>query len=50
MAQGKHISHHLHLPCQSGNDRVLKEMNRHYDRERYLSLIRTRRNKCRIYL
>ena len=40
MAQGKHISHHLHLPCQSGNDRVLKEMNRHYDRERYLSLIR----------
>lgn len=40
MAESTHISHHLHLPCQSGNDRVLKEMNRHYDRERYLSLVR----------
>ena len=30
---------HLHLPFQSGNDRVLMAMNRHYDREKYLSLI-----------
>jgi len=39
MAAGKHIAHHLHLPFQSGNDRVLKEMNRHYDRAKYLELI-----------
>lgn len=39
IAQSKHISHHIHLPFQSGNDRVLKEMNRVYNREKYLSLI-----------
>ncbi|MCH4239951.1 MAG: tRNA (N6-isopentenyl adenosine(37)-C2)-methylthiotransferase MiaB [Oscillospiraceae bacterium] len=39
MANGKHIAHHLHLPFQSGNDRVLKEMNRHYDRAQYLELV-----------
>lgn len=30
----------IHLPVQSGSDRVLKEMNRHYDREKYLGLIK----------
>ena len=39
MASSDKIAKHLHLPFQSGNDRVLKEMNRHYDREKYLSLI-----------
>ena len=39
MASSEKIAKHLHLPFQSGNDRVLKEMNRHYDREKYLSLI-----------
>ena len=39
MASSDKIANHLHLPFQSGNDRVLKEMNRHYDREKYLSLI-----------
>lgn len=39
MASGKHICHQLHLPVQSGSDRILREMNRHYDAERYLSLI-----------
>lgn len=39
MASSDKITKHLHLPFQSGNDRVLKEMNRHYDREKYLSLI-----------
>ncbi len=29
----------IHLPVQSGSDRVLKVMNRHYDRARYMSLI-----------
>lgn len=40
MAESRHIPHCIHLPFQSGNDRVLKEMNRKYDREKYLSLIR----------
>ena len=39
MAASKHIPHHIHLPFQSGNDRVLGEMNRRYDRTKYLSLI-----------
>ena len=33
------VERHLHLPVQSGNDRVLSEMNRRYDRKKYLSLI-----------
>lgn len=33
------VAKHLHLPFQSGNDRVLRVMNRHYDRQRYLQLI-----------
>lgn len=44
MAQSRHIPHCIHLPFQSGNDRVLKEMNRRYDREKYLSLIRYARS------
>ena len=39
IAQGKHISVHLHLPFQSGSDRILKQMNRHYDRKKYLEII-----------
>ena len=39
MADCDKVAKHLHLPFQSGNDRVLKAMNRHYDREKYLSLI-----------
>lgn len=33
------ISRHLHLPFQSGSDRILKQMNRYYDRTAYLELI-----------
>ena len=29
----------IHLPVQSGSDRILKKMNRHYTREYYMSLI-----------
>lgn len=39
MASSDKIAKHLHLPFQSGNDRVLKEMNRHYNRAKYLDLI-----------
>lgn len=30
----------IHLPVQSGSDEILKKMNRHYDREKYMSLIK----------
>ncbi|MBE6995321.1 MAG: tRNA (N6-isopentenyl adenosine(37)-C2)-methylthiotransferase MiaB [Ruminococcaceae bacterium] len=40
MAASRHVAHQLHLPFQSGNDRVLREMNRRYTREQYLDLIR----------
>ena len=36
----KKISRHLHLPFQSGSSRILKLMNRYYDREKYLELIK----------
>ena len=39
MAKSDKICHHLHLPLQSGSSRVLKEMNRRYDKEKYLNLV-----------
>ena len=39
IAGSQHISKHLHLPFQSGSDRILKAMNRHYDRKKYLETI-----------
>ena len=39
MAESRKICHHLHLPLQSGSSRILKEMNRRYDKEKYLSLV-----------
>ena len=43
MAATPNVMPHLHLPLQSGSDRVLREMRRSYRRERYLDLVdRTR--------
>ena len=39
MAESRKLCHHLHLPLQSGSSRILKEMNRRYDKEKYLSLV-----------
>lgn len=39
IAECEKVSKHVHLPFQSGNNRVLKEMNRRYTREQYLELI-----------
>ncbi|MCQ2419264.1 MAG: tRNA (N6-isopentenyl adenosine(37)-C2)-methylthiotransferase MiaB [Clostridia bacterium] len=39
MASHDKIAKQFHLPFQSGNDRILKAMNRHYDLAQYLSLI-----------
>ena len=33
------VCHHVHLPVQSGNDEILRRMNRRYTREHYLSII-----------
>ena len=45
MAECPHVAKQLHLPFQSGSNRVLKEMNRRYTREQYLELIRYAREK-----
>ncbi len=45
MASNPKIAKHFHLPVQSGSDRLLKEMNRHYNREAYLSLVDYMREK-----
>ncbi len=39
MARCSHVAKQLHLPVQSGCDRVLRAMNRPYDKARYLELI-----------
>ncbi len=39
MAKYPKIAKQLHLPFQSGSSRVLKAMNRHYDRETYLQKV-----------
>lgn len=40
MAQNPKICRHMHLPVQSGSDEILKKMNRHYDRAKYLDTVR----------
>lgn len=45
IAECEKASKHIHLPCQSGNNRILKEMNRHYTREQYLELINYAKEK-----
>jgi tRNA-2-methylthio-N6-dimethylallyladenosine synthase len=39
IAKYDNIMKFIHLPVQSGDDEILKEMNRHYDRKKYLELI-----------
>ena len=39
MAKSKKVCHHLHLPMQSGSSRILRIMNRRYDKEKYLELV-----------
>ena len=40
MARNPKIARHMHLPVQSGSDEILKKMNRHYDRAKYLDTVR----------
>ena len=39
MASHDNICHHIHLPVQSGSDRILEKMRRRYSREWYLSRV-----------
>ena len=39
MKAHKNICNHIHLPVQSGSDKILKEMNRQHTREEYLNLV-----------
>lgn len=41
MAQCEHVSNQLHLPVQSGSDRILRLMNRKYTRAHYMDLVRS---------
>ena len=45
MANSKKICPHLHLPLQSGSSRILKAMNRRYDKEKYLTLAKKIRER-----
>ena len=45
MAECEKVCHHLHLPVQSGSDTILKRMNRHYNTQKYLSLIEYAKEK-----
>ena len=45
IAGSEHISLHLHLPFQSGSNRILKAMNRHYDRQKYLDIVNYAKEK-----
>ncbi|MDR0905174.1 MAG: tRNA (N6-isopentenyl adenosine(37)-C2)-methylthiotransferase MiaB [Oscillospiraceae bacterium] len=44
MADSPKVARHLHLPFQSGSNRILKLMNRGYTREHYLELIAAARS------
>lgn len=39
VAEKEKVEPHFHLPLQSGSDRVLRQMNRHYTSEQYMSIV-----------
>ena len=44
MAECEKCAHQLHLPVQAGNDRILKAMNRCYNREKYIKQVELARS------
>ena len=47
LGRSSNIVTHLHLPIQSGSDRILKKMNRHYTVEHYKELLSYCREKIK---
>ncbi len=45
IAECEKVTRHFHLPVQSGSSRILELMNRRYDREKYLGIVRYIREK-----
>jgi len=45
MARADKVCNHIHLPVQSGSNRILKAMNRSYTREDYLGLVEKLRTR-----
>lgn len=45
IAENPKICNHIHLPFQSGSDRILKRMNRKYDRKRYMEIVEYAKKK-----
>lgn len=45
IANAEKICPHIHLPIQSGSNKILKSMNRHYTKESYLELVKYIREK-----
>ena len=39
------VCKHMHLPLQSGSSRILQIMNRHYDKEQYLAIVKKLRQE-----
>lgn len=44
-AGGRRVCRHLHIPMQSGSDRILKMMHRPYNSEQYLEIVRRVKEK-----
>ena len=49
MVESRKLCRHLHIPLQSGNNRVLKKMNRNYTAGVYLNLIRKIKEKLPLF-
>ncbi len=45
IAEHPKICNHVHLPVQSGSDKILKLMNRNYNRSHYLKLVESARER-----
>ncbi len=45
IAASQHVAHQFHLPMQSGSDKVLHRMNRHYDTAKYMSIVEYMKEK-----